>query len=123
MGRLQQACYATGFIEQTIETETPVPEVFEVMSGFVRHLSAHEASALSLITFELKMLEVLGQSPELDSTELSPGARQIATHAASSEWEGLTRLKASAAQETELRRFLHGFLIYHLGKIPRGRDW
>jgi hypothetical protein len=27
----------------------------------------------------------------------------------------------AAAQAAELRRFLHGFLIFHLGRLPRGR--
>jgi len=26
------------------------------------------------------------------------------------------------AQVAELHRFLHGFLIYHLGRIPKGRE-
>jgi DNA repair protein RecO (recombination protein O) len=123
MPRLQQACYATGLVEQTTEVETPMPEVFEVVSGFIRFLSTREASAMSLFALELKMLEVLGQSPELDSAELSPGARQLALHALEGDWEAIPRLRASHAQEEELRRFLHGFLIYHLGRIPRGRGW
>lgn len=123
MGRLQQACYATSFLEQTTEVEAPMPEVFEVVSGFIRHLSAHEASWLSLFTFELKMLDVLGQSPELDSAELSAGARKIASLAADADWESTLRLKPSHVQEEELRRFLHGFLTFHLGKIPKGRNW
>jgi hypothetical protein len=40
---------------------------------------------------------------------------------AADEWPALARLALSAAQIGELRQFLHGFLIYHLGKIPRGR--
>jgi hypothetical protein len=30
-------------------------------------------------------------------------------------------LKLSATQNDELRQFLHGFLIFHLGRLPRGR--
>ena len=37
------------------------------------------------------------------------------------DWAGVARLKLSAGQLAELRQFLHGFLIYHLGKIPAGR--
>jgi hypothetical protein len=33
----------------------------------------------------------------------------------------LSRLKPSDAQSRELQQFLHGFLIFHLGKIPGGR--
>jgi hypothetical protein len=31
------------------------------------------------------------------------------------------RLKLTGAQAAELRQFLHGFLIFHLGRLPRGR--
>jgi hypothetical protein len=30
-------------------------------------------------------------------------------------------LKPSPAQIGELRQYLHGFLIFHLGRLPRGR--
>jgi hypothetical protein len=30
-------------------------------------------------------------------------------------------LKPTSGQIEELRRFLHGFLIFHLGRLPRGR--
>jgi DNA repair protein RecO (recombination protein O) len=36
-------------------------------------------------------------------------------------WSMIGRLKISEAQERELRQFLHGFMIYHLEKIPRSR--
>jgi hypothetical protein len=39
-----------------------------------------------------------------------------------SDWPGIFQFRLSAAQTTELRLFLHGFLIYHLEKIPRGRS-
>jgi hypothetical protein len=31
-------------------------------------------------------------------------------------------LRLSAAQEAEIQKYLHGFLIYHLGKLPHGRS-
>jgi hypothetical protein len=34
---------------------------------------------------------------------------------------GGSRLKLSADQGSELRQFLHNFLIFHLGRLPRGR--
>jgi hypothetical protein len=30
-------------------------------------------------------------------------------------------LKLTDAQTIELREFLHGFLIFHLGRLPKGR--
>ena len=33
----------------------------------------------------------------------------------------VARLQLTASQVEELSRFLHGFLTYHLGRVPRGR--
>jgi hypothetical protein len=33
----------------------------------------------------------------------------------------IARVRSSDAQIEELNQFLHGFLIFHLGKIPKGR--
>jgi hypothetical protein len=38
------------------------------------------------------------------------------------DWPAVFQLRPSDAQTTEIRLFLHGFLIYHLDKIPRGRS-
>jgi hypothetical protein len=69
----------------------------------------------------VKLLTELGQQPDLSKTLLTPGARRILEKLATTDWATLSGLKLSAAQTTELRRFLHGFLIFHLGKIPGGR--
>src|SRR5580704_1531186 len=40
MLKLQQAAYAAAFIEQATETETPIPEIFDLVRGFLEHLCA-----------------------------------------------------------------------------------
>jgi hypothetical protein len=34
----------------------------------------------------------------------------------------VSRLKLSATQLAALNRFLGGFMVYHLGKVPVGRE-
>jgi hypothetical protein len=53
---------------------------------------------------------------------LTPGAKQIIAALTAGEWSSVARLKLSGAQVTELHQFLHGFLIFHLGRIPKGRN-
>src|ERR1035438_6311592 len=36
--KLQQAGYAAAFIEQATETATPLPEIFQLIRGFLNHL-------------------------------------------------------------------------------------
>ena len=43
--KLQQAGYAAAFIEQATETETPLPEIFELVRGFLQHLCATGTAA------------------------------------------------------------------------------
>src|SRR5215469_11830556 len=39
--KLQQAGYAAAFIEQATETETPLPEIFDLARTFLKHLCEH----------------------------------------------------------------------------------
>ncbi len=122
LARLQQAAYGTTLIEQTTETDTPLAGIFGLMSGFLKHLVEQPPRPQTLFAFEVKLLAELGLQPRLDKTSLTPGARQIVEKLAGADWPAIGRLKLSEAQTTELRQFLHGFLIFHLGKIPKGRS-
>jgi DNA repair protein RecO (recombination protein O) len=119
--RLRQAAYAAAFIEQTTETETPLPTVFELVTGFLDCLCHHAASPQMVFAFELKLLRELGLHPDLDKIRLTPGAKQIVRALAQDDWPAGLRLKLTPTQTDELRNFLHGFLIFHLGRLPRGR--
>jgi len=121
LGYLQQASYCAALIEQTTETETPLPAVFELMTSFLKHLPQHPPQPQTIFAFEIKLLNELGLKPDLLKSHLTPGAGRITNALLQSDWPALSRLKLSKAQVTELRQFLHGFLIFHLGKIPKGR--
>ena len=121
LARLQQAGYAAAFLELTTETETPLPEIFPLVRGFLQLLCAPPPPvAQNIFALELKLLHQLGLAPELAETRLTPGAKKIAQTLLESDWADGSRLKLSAAQTAELAQFLHGFLIFHLGKLPRG---
>ena len=53
--------------------------------------------------------------------KLTAGAKQIVRILLAEDWPGIQRLKLTAAQTAELRQFLHGYLIFHLGRLPKGR--
>jgi DNA repair protein RecO (recombination protein O) len=118
---LQQTSYCAALIEQSTEKGTPIPVVFDLMMGLLKHLPTQTPQAQTIFSFELKLLTELGLKPDLDKSRLTPGAKQLVKALGESDWSLLARLKPTAAQVSELREFLHGFLIFHLGRIPKGR--
>jgi len=118
---LQQAAYCARLIEQATETETPLPAVYELMRGLLGHLPKQCPQPQTVFAFELKLLNELGLRPDLDRSHLTLGAKQIVNALSTDGWLAGARLKLSEAQVAELRQFLHGFLIFHLGRIPKGR--
>ncbi len=119
--KLRQASYAAALIEQTCETETPLAGAFELVDGLLGHLARQPFQPRNTFAFELKLLHQLGLGPELDCTNLSAEARALARDLEQKDWVAISELKPAAKHAVELRQFLHGFLIYHLGKIPKGR--
>lgn len=122
LGYLQQAAYCSALIEQTTERETPLPVIFHLMRGFLHALPLAPPQPQSIFAFELKLLGELGLQPELETSKLTPGARQIAKALQEKDWAAAARLKLSESQVAELRQFLHGFLIFHVGRIPASRS-
>jgi DNA repair protein RecO (recombination protein O) len=122
LGYLQQASYGATLIEQTTEPQTPLPEIYELFRGFIHTLPKQPPKPRTVLAFEFKLLQILGLAPDLDETKLSPEARTLVNALTETDWEGLSALRATAAQANAIKQFLHGFLIYHLGRIPKGRE-
>ena len=119
--KLQQAGYAAAFLEQATETETPLPEIFELTRAFLKHLCATGPRPQNICALELKLLRELGLEPDFAEPRLSPATRKIVQLLLDGDWGAGARLQLSAAQARELGQFLHGFLVFHLGRLPRGR--
>jgi len=121
LGYLQQASYCSALIEQVTETETPMPAIFDLLTDFLNHLGAQSLAPQTVFAFELKLLNELGLKPDLAKSSLTIGAQQIVQALVRSDWGAISRLKLSVAQAGELRQFLHGFQIFHFGKLPGSR--
>jgi DNA repair protein RecO (recombination protein O) len=119
--KLRQAAYAVAFIVQTTETETPLPAVYELFEKFLESLCAHEPLPQLIFAFELKMLHELGLEPDWGEAKLSAGTEKIISALKRMDFASVFGLKLAACQTSELRQFLHGFMVYHLGKVPQGR--
>jgi len=119
--RLRQVCYCAALLEQTTETEAPLRSLFHQFTALLSQSHQEPARPQTIFAFEMKLLHDLGLMPNLAEAKLSAGSRQILGRLAELDWGAVFRLRPSPAQVEEIRHFLHGFLIYHTGKIPKGR--
>jgi DNA repair protein RecO (recombination protein O) len=122
LAQLQQACYCANLVEQATEMETPLPAIFDLMAGLLHHLAVTEPQPQTIFAFELRLLSDLGLKPDVEETRLNPGTKQMVKALTESDWPMLGRLRMSEAQIKDLDQFLNGFLIFHLGRIPKGRN-
>jgi recombinational DNA repair protein (RecF pathway) len=91
------------------------------MNDFLEQLKRRITDPALLFAFELKLLNEFGLEPDLAEASLSAGAKEIARNLLQKDFGFATRLKLTDSQLTELKQFLHGFLIFHLGKVPKSR--
>lgn len=121
LGWIQQASYAAALIEQTTETEAPMPEIYNLFASLLEHLPTQPPKPRTVFAFEMKLLRELGLEPDLEDEKLAAGTQELLTALLESDWSELEALRPNAAQARAVQQFLHGFLIYHLGKLPKGR--
>ena len=119
--KLQQAAYAAALIEQATETETPLPEIFDLTREFLTALVQHPARPQTVFTFELKLLELLGLEPDLDQLKITAGTKKIIELLLNGSWETAGQLKLTDAQNREVAGFLQHFLFTYLERVPPGR--
>lgn len=119
--RLTRAAYGVALIELTTETDTPMPETYRLFLGYLGHINGPVSESWSVLALELKHLAEMGMVPDLDRGSLPDDARRLAEALIECDWDGVGALPAVPAAVAPLARFLQGFLVFHLGRLPRGR--
>ena len=122
LGYLRQASYFVHLLEQTTESSTPLPGLFDLLSGVLALLPQHPPAALTVLAFELKLLDELGLGPDLSQASLSSGVRQLLQLLRAGSWTEILHPMLSQPQLDETGRFLDGLLTFHFGQAPRGRS-
>jgi DNA repair protein RecO (recombination protein O) len=118
---VRQAAYAAQLIEQTTETETPLPNIYTLLLDYLRFLPQYPPRALPVFAFELKLLHELGLGPDLTASSLSAGASRVMTAMQTLPWVSLGPLRMARVQEQETSNFLGRHLAEHLGKVLPNR--
>jgi DNA repair protein RecO (recombination protein O) len=119
--KLRQAAYAAALIVQATEIETPLAAIFELFQKFLEVAATRESLPQTILAFELKMLHELGLEPDWSETRVTAGTKKIAEVLLQRDFTSGFGVKLADNQVSELQQFLHGFIIFHLGKLPRGR--
>lgn len=119
--KLEQLSYFTNLIEQTTEADTPIPEAYILFTELVQHLRTHPPQPRLVFAFELKHLADQGLAPDISSSKLKPPAIQLVEKLLHQDWAGIAKIKTDAGTARDLQQFLHGFLIYHIERLPKGR--
>lgn len=114
--RLTQWAYGVALLESLTETETPLPEVYDVFLGFLHHLAVAPVQPRTVFALEIRLLSVLGLEPEP-----APQAERLVRDLVDLPWEGLAALEPTAAQVRWLNAQLHRSVFMQAGRLPRGR--
>src|SRR3954468_826019 len=90
---VRQASYAAALLEQTTETETPLPGMMQLMNCFLTALPQRPPEPQMLFAFELKLARELGLEPDLEQVRLTPGGREILKAFLASDWSKCSVIK------------------------------
>jgi DNA repair protein RecO (recombination protein O) len=109
--------YFAVLVEYASETETPVPELWELFRKAIENLQAIPASAGTLFTFEWNLLLSQGYEPDLDAVRLSSGARRFLENIDNPCLNELSRTEL-----TEVSRFLLIAIGRSFERVPSQRQ-
>lgn len=106
IGWLQQASYFAVLLEKSTETESPIPELHDLLQSALAALPKTRPTGVTVLVFELKLLCLLGYSPGFDA--LSAAARHGGERSVELSFQdGLSVIGAlNHAGKQELNRFL-----------------
>ena len=119
---LQQAAYAAALLETAVETETPLPELYDLFSVFLDQLPHRTTHPSTILEWEIQMLDASGLRPDFHQAPVSPASREIL--AAWLEAGGFTDggPPPSPPQTQELQQYLRNQIEAGFGRVPRLRD-
>jgi hypothetical protein len=86
----------------------------------LRALPGHPLPALAVLGFEVQLLADSGLAPDPAATRLSPAGQALLQRLSDGESTAAGPAPHAAAV-VEVKRFLQGFLLHHLGRVPPGR--
>ncbi len=117
---LKQAAYVSEFLRVATELDTPIPEFFDLLAGFLTALPLRRPSQVTVIAFEWRALVLLGLAPPLNSPRIGEDVRLLADWLGNTPWELLDPAVAPPGVSDFARR-LGVFMERHMEHLPKHR--
>ncbi len=76
---LNQIAYFVELIRRATETETPIPDIFQLFHQAVRQAEQGVLGAGFILWFEWRLLDILGLHPAINDVHLNEDCRQVLT--------------------------------------------
>jgi DNA repair protein RecO (recombination protein O) len=121
LARLRQATYCVLLVEQVTEPETPLPAIYTLLTELVDWVCQQPPAPVSLLAFEIRLLDELGLAPNLGGSRLTPAARQTLQDLGSTSFRELAPGSFPRQPLSEAEFFLRRCWLEHLGRLPHGR--
>ena len=118
---LEQASYCGSLLDMALEPHFPMPEAFELLHSLLSWLSKEPARPMTVFTFEIKLLGILGFEPPLDQSPLNEGSRHLLRQCQTGSWTDQAILRPSRSQHREIGDFLALLIKNSTNWIPKGR--
>ena len=117
---VHQASYFGVLVELCTETETPVPEIYQLFAAVLGALPRSSPRARFVLSFELKLLSLLGYEPEFRA--LSKEGEALARILLESSFDELGAIKTSTRTHQEVNRFVQIAVGTALDRLPPQRE-
>jgi DNA repair protein RecO (recombination protein O) len=122
LAALTQAAYLTHLVELMTEADTPLPEIFLLLSESASVLAEKPFTRAGIFGFELKMLDLAGLAPDFERTQAKDDLTAVLEILASAPAAALLDFELSSSTSRNIENFLQSHLIEHLGRLPKGRS-
>jgi DNA repair protein RecO (recombination protein O) len=116
---LSQSAYASQLLELLTETDTPLPEIFELWRSYITALPFSAPNRAAPIAFEFKLFDSLGLGPNLANA--SPLAQQTVGTLIGKTWDAAAQVNITQPLFIELNRISLMTLSQFTQKIPASR--
>ncbi len=112
--RLELIVKAATIIEKHTEDATPLPGYYTLLRDYIACVQKAKSPEVTVAAYKIKFLAEYGLTPNIDSVDLSPAAKQILKHSLAFSWDSIECIKPTKTQFQEINLFLDRFIQENL---------